>query len=346
MSDATLYDTRHLDHIPFPVLIGDIGGTNARFAVVPDMTGGALQLPRVRTKDYPTLDDAIQAVVIAGAGLKPKSAILALAGPIAGERVELTNCDWAIEPRISVKRFGFAEMILLNDFEAQSLALPDLGDNDVERIGGGEMLAERPRVVVGPGTGLGAGALVFSRGSWVPVPGEGGHVDLGPESDRDMAIWPQIERPHGRVEAETILCGPGLYRLYRAVCATDGLAPSLSSQEAVTATGLSGENAQAVETLRLFSTYLGRVAGDLALIFMATGGVFLAGGVATLIAPALKRGAFRAAFEAKAPHDGIMRRMATAIVTKKDAPLAGLAAFSRQPTRFGVALDGKRWRGG
>jgi glucokinase len=283
--------------------------------------------------------------VIDAAGLKPRAAILALAGPIAGERVELTNCDWAIEPRVSVRRFGFDEMILINDFEAQSLALPDLGENDIERIGGGEMIADRPRVVVGPGTGLGAGALVHARGSWVTVPGEGGHIDLGPVTERDTAIWPHIERPHGRVEAETVLCGPGLYRLYRAVCAADGMAAKLASQEAVTAAGLSGENAQAFEALTLFATCLGRVAGDLALIFMAYGGVFLAGGVSTQIAPILKAGAFRAAFESKAPHDEIMRRMATAIIVKKDAPLAGLAAFARQPTRFGVALEGKRWRG-
>ena len=345
MSDAVGYDLRPLDHIPFPVLIGDIGGTNARFALIADMHAEIKRLPTVHTADFPTIDDAVQSAVLDQTPLAPKAAILALAGPIVGERVELTNCDWVVEPRISVKRFGFSEMILLNDFEAQSLALPGLRPNDVDPIGSGIMRPEAARVVVGPGTGLGAGALVHARDMWVPVPGEGGHIDLGPASERDMAIWPNIERVLGRVSAEAVLCGPGMLRLYRAICATDGVQPEQTTQEAVTAAGLSGADKQAAETLRLFATYLGRVAGDLALIFMAYGGVFLAGGISSQIAPVLKSGAFREAFEHKAPHEAIMKRMATAIIVKKDAPLAGIAAFARAPSRFGVELAGRRWRG-
>lgn len=345
MSDATVYDGRHVDHIPFPVLIGDIGGTNARFALLTDMHAAMKQLPSVRTADHATIDDAIQVAVLDKTSLVPQSAILAIAGPIVGERVQLTNCDWAVEPRKSVERFGLAEMILLNDFEAQSLALPGLEAGDLDPIGGGTRRPEAPRVVLGPGTGLGTGALVHARNIWVPVPGEGGHIDLGPVSERDMAIWPNIERVLGRVTAETVICGPGMVRLYRAICATDGVEPRHATPEAVTAAGLSGVDAQAAETLKLFATYLGRVAGDLALLFMAYGGVYLAGGISSQIAPVLKSGAFRDAFDFKAPHEQIMKRIATAIVVKKDAPLAGIAAFARQPSRFGVELAGRRWRG-
>jgi glucokinase len=346
MSDATVYDGRHVDHIPFPVLIGDIGGTNARFALLADMHAEIKQLPTVHTGSFPTIDDAIQAAVLDKTSLIPRSAILALAGPIIGERVELTNCNWAVEPRKSVERFGFSEMILLNDFEAQSLALPGLQMSDLQPIGNGIVRPEAPRVVLGPGTGLGTGALVHARNTWVPVPGEGGHTDLGPVSERDMAIWPNIERVLGRVTAETVLCGPGMLRLYRAVCATDGIEPRQPSQEAVTAAGLSGADEQAAETLRLFATHLGRVAGDLALLFMAYGGVYLAGGISSRIAAVLTSGAFRQAFDFKTPHDDIMKRIATAIIVKKDAPLSGIAAFARTPSRFGVELAGRRWRGG
>jgi glucokinase len=345
MSDATVYDGRHVDHIPFPVLIGDIGGTNARFALLTDMHAEMKQLPSVRTADHATIDDAIQVAVLDQTSLIPQSAILAVAGPIVGERVELTNCDWAVEPRKSVERFGLAEMILLNDFEAQSLALPGLEGRDLEPIGDGIRRPEAPRVVLGPGTGLGTGALVHARNIWVPVPGEGGHIDLGPVTTRDMAIWPNIERVLGRVSAETVLCGPGMLRLYRAICATDGISPTLTSPEAITAAGLSGADEQSIETLMLFATHLGRVAGDLALLFMAYGGVYLAGGISARIAPVLRSGAFRDAFDSKAPHDEIMRRMATAIIIKKDAPLSGIAAFARTPTRFGLELSGRRWRG-
>lgn len=342
MSEA---GTGHLDYLPFPVLIGDIGGTNARFALVDDAGAAIVRLPTVQTADYDTIDDAIDAAVIRGANARPKSAIIALAGPIVGERVPLTNCDWVVEPRVSVGRFGLSEMILLNDFEAQSLALPGFGPGDTDPIGGGSVRPDAARVVVGPGTGLGAGGLVHARGMWIPVPGEGGHVDLGPATERDMAIWPNIRRTLGRVSAETILCGPGMLRLYQAVCATDGIRPRQETQEAVTAAGLGGSDPAAAETLHLFAACLGRVAGDLALIFMAYGGVYLAGGISAQIASVLKSGAFRDAFEAKAPHEEIMQRMATAIVIKKDAPLAGIADFARAPARYGVELAGRRWRG-
>ena len=334
----------YLDNLPFPILIGDIGGTNARFALINDASAALQRLPNVHTGSFPTIDDAIAATVIARGGAQPRSAILALAGPIAGDRVQLTNSDWVVEPRKSVERFGLAEMILLNDFEAQALALPDLGPGDLDPIGNGVSRPDAVRVVLGPGTGLGVGALVRARDTWVPVPGEGPHIDLGPVTDRDMAIWPNIERVLGRITAEAVISGPGMLRLYKAICRTDGVEPRLSTQEVVTASGLTGSDRQAVETLTLFTTYLGRVAGDLALIFMAYGGVFLGGGIAAKIAPILKAGPFRRAFTAKAPYDGLLERMATAIIVKEDAALGGIAGFARAPSRFGVALDGRRWR--
>jgi glucokinase len=333
-----------LSRLPFPILIGDIGGTNARFALVNDADAPIVRLPNVHTADFATIDDAIASAVTERAAAQPKSAILALAGPIAGDRVPLTNCDWVVEPRKSIERFRLSEMILLNDFEAQALALPDLGPGDLDVIGGGVIRPDAVRVVLGPGTGLGVGALVRARGVWVPVPGEGPHIDLGPVTERDTAIWPNIERVHGRITAEAVVSGPGMLRLYRAICRTDGIEPRLATQEAVTAAGLACTGAQAVETLTLFATYLGRVAGDLALIFMAYGGVFLGGGISAKIAPVLKAGAFRKAFTAKAPHEALLERMATAIVIKEDAALAGIAAFARAPGRFGMELGGRRWR--
>ncbi len=334
----------HVDTLPFPVLIGDIGGTNARFSLIHDANAAAERFPNVQTAAFATIDDAIAAVMFDKGGARPQSAVLALAGPIAGEAVPLTNCPWVVEPRKSVARFDFAEMILLNDFEAQSLALPGLTASDISPIGGGEMSAEGARVVLGPGTGLGAGALVQARDIWVPVPGEGGHIDLSPVSARDFAVWPHIERQGGRVAAETLLCGAGMVRLYRAVAAADGVEAEFNTPQAVTAAGLSGANAQAAETLSLFATHLGRVAGNLALIFMATGGVFLAGGITAKIAPVLKAGGFRDAFVAKWPHEDLLARIATAIIVKEDAALAGISAFARAPAHFGVELAGRRWR--
>jgi glucokinase len=345
MNDAASKISRHLDHLPFPVLIGDIGGTNARFSLVPGETGAVHRFPNVQTADFASIDDAIEAVVIDKGGAHPQSAMLALAGPISGDKVPLTNCPWVVEPKKSVARFGLTEMVLLNDFEAQSLALPELAADDLDPIGGGTTTTDGARVVLGPGTGLGAGALIPARDIWVPVPGEGGHIDLAPVSERDFAIWPHVERTGGRIGAETLLCGSGMVRLYRAVCATDGVAAHLATPKDVTEAGLAGTDPQAAETLSLFAVHLGRVAGNLALIFMATGGVFLAGGISARIAPVLKSGGFREAFLAKWPHQRLLERMATSIVVKEDAALTGIAAFARAPAHFAVSLTGRRWRG-
>ncbi|HZP19850.1 MAG TPA: glucokinase, partial [Bauldia sp.] len=224
-----------LDHLPFPILIGDIGGTNARFALIEHADAVVRRLPNVHTADFATIDDAIDDAVVGKAGCNPKSAVLALAGPIVGDSVPLTNCDWVVEPKRAIARFGLAEVVLLNDFEAQSLGLPQLRPSDLDPIGGGEMSEHGARVVIGPGTGLGAGALIHSRSVWIPVPGEGGHIGLGPVTRRDLEIWPHIERDGERVSAETVLCGAGMVRLYRAIAASDGVAARLDTPAAITA---------------------------------------------------------------------------------------------------------------
>ncbi|MCB1499453.1 MAG: glucokinase [Bauldia sp.] len=330
--------------IRFPVLIGDIGGTNARFALVSEPNAEWERFPDVHTNDYPTVEAGIEAAVLARTALRPKTAILALAGPIAGNQIKLTNCDWIFEPSRLISRFGLSSVILLNDFEALSLGLPDLGPGDIDPIGTGRSAPERPRVVVGPGTGLGAGALIHARGTWIPVPGEGGHVDLGPVSERDFALWPHFEMSFGRISAETLLCGPGLMRVYRGIASLEERPAPIRTPAEVTAAGLAGDDPVAVAALDFFVTHLGRLAGNLALVFVATGGVYLAGGISAKIAPALKSGAFREAFVAKDPHRHLLEGVMTAIIARPDPALAGIAAFAADPRRFGVALEGRMWQ--
>lgn len=332
-----------LPRIPPPALIGDIGGTNARFALV---TGdGMSRFPDEQGADYATIDDAIAHALEASGAERPRSAVLALAGPIRGDAVPLTNSPWIVEPKRLIKRFGLEEVILLNDFEALSLALADFTDGDLDYLSDARPEPNRPRVALGPGTGLGAAALLHVRGMWVPVPGEGGHIDLSPVTARDFAIWPHIEKPSASgVSGETLLCGAGLVRLYRAVAATDGVAAPLATPADIAKAGLGGSDAAARETLDLFATYLGRLAGDLALVFVATGGVYLAGGITGHITPALKSGRFREGFIDKYPHGPMLERMATAIITKPYAALDGIAALARDPMRFGVEPGSRVWR--
>jgi glucokinase len=333
------------DTLPFPILIGDIGGTNARFSILADAETKATDFVHVQTADYETIDDAIVAKVFDNPDLpKPRSAILAIAGPIDGDEIDLTNCDWIVRPKKMIGELGFDAVLVLNDFEAQALAVATLTDEDRETIGAPLPAVDATRVVLGPGTGLGVAGLLHAKDTWFPVPGEGGHVDMGPRTARDLEIFPHLVTIEGRVSAEEIISGRGLLHIYNAVCAADGIAPSAKNPADVTETGLGGKNTQAAEALELFVTYLGRLAGDLALTFMARGGVFLGGGISPKILPELRKPFFRAAFEDKAPHKDLMKTIPTFVVTHPQAALAGLASYARTPGAYGIATEGRCWR--
>lgn len=328
----------------FPVLVGDIGGTNARFAILTEGDHEPRDIIVVQTANYPTIDEAIRTAVLDRLATRPRSAILAVAGPVEGDEIDLTNCAWVVRPHEMIAGLGVEDVIVLNDFEAQALAVVALDKGSFEPIGGNPAEITATRVVLGPGTGLGVAGLVRTTKSWVPVPGEGGHIDLGPQTERDYQIFPHVERIEGRVTAEQILCGRGLRNLYVAICRADGVEPILATPVDISSAGLAGNNPQAKETLDLFATYLGRVAGDMALIFMAHGGVYLSGGIPQHILPALKTGHLRQAFEDKAPHSHIMRDIPIRVVTHPQAALVGLSAYAQNPAAFQVGTEGRRWQ--
>ncbi|WP_346900796.1 glucokinase [uncultured Roseibium sp.] len=325
-----------------PVLVADIGGTNARFALVDHGQAEMDLLPSAATADHPDIVSAIKAALSA-TGKAPHTAIIAVAGPVTGDRIPLTNADWIIEPRKMIAQIGLEDVVILNDFEAQALALPGLKNSDTEQIGGGQPRPNSTKFVLGPGTGLGAAAMIHAAETWIPVPGEGGHVELGPVSAEDYRIWPHIERLGGRIGAEQILSGTGLPRLARAVAASMSQERDFSTAADITVAADAGD-AVAVKTLEVFAGGLGRVAGDFALSLLARGGVYLAGGVTPYIARFLASGAFRASFEAKAPHEKLVGSIPTFIVRHPNPALEGLAAFARTPHRFAVDMTGRRWR--
>lgn len=328
----------------FPVLVGDIGGTNARFAILVDSYAEPKEFPVVLTKDFETLEDAIQSAILDHTAIQPRSAVIAIAGPVEGDEIPLTNCQWVVKPHQLMERFNLRDITVLNDFEAQALAVACLDAPHLENIGGVASNPNGKRVVMGPGTGLGVAGLIRSRQTWVPVPGEGGHVDFGPRTDRDQQIFPFIEKIDGRVSAEQVLCGRGLQHIYRAICQADGIKPSLNTPAEITDAALDKSNAQAIETLELFVIYLGRLAGDLALIFMAHGGVYLSGGIPQRIVSALRTGSFRAAFEDKAPHQSILKLIPVYVIVHPLAAIVGLSAYARTPALFDLHTDGRRWR--
>ena len=168
-------------------------------------------------------------------------------------------------------------------------------------------------------------------------------MDIGPRTPRDFEIFPHLERIEGRVSGEQILCGRGLVNAYHAVAAASGVPARFTRPAEVTGAALAGQDPIAEEALSFFVTCLGRTAGDLALVFKSQGGVFLTGGIAQKILPALKQPNFRAAFEDKAPHSRMMRGIPVYVITAPLAALAGLAAFARRPGDFGVETRGRHW---
>lgn len=157
---------------PFPILIGDIGGTNARFALLTDAYGEPKQLAPIRTGDFATIEEAMQKGILDKTSVQPRSAILAVAGPIKGDEIPLTNAGWVIRPKDMLASLGLEDVLVINDFEAQALAIAAPADQDVVQIGGGAVRPFHSRVVLGPGTGLGVAGLVYAQHTWIPVPGE------------------------------------------------------------------------------------------------------------------------------------------------------------------------------
>lgn len=332
-----------LDAFAHPVLLADIGGTNARFAVVETPGAPFRDLGRTPTADHPDPMAAIERFVLPKLATPPRSAILAVAAAIEGDAIPFTNSPWVLRPDDLRRGHGLEAVVVVNDFEAQALALPHLGADDLVPIGGGTPRPDATMAVVGPGTGLGVGLLVRARGAWIPVPGEGGHVEFAPGNAREAELAAAIAETEGRVSAETMLAGPGIARLHAAILKVDGKAPRGLDPAGVTAAAAKGEP-EALEALGIFATALGRFCGDVALMSLPHGGLFLAGGIPPRVLPLLADGRFRAAFEAKPPYRSLMAGLSTRVVVHPLPAFVGLAAFARDPAGHAVALDGRLWR--
>ncbi|MCV0424453.1 MAG: ROK family protein [Roseibium sp.] len=326
----------------YPVLVADIGGTNARFALVDHKNAPTRMCGKSATADHSDISSAIRDVVYPETDVKPRTAIIAVAGPVTGNVIPLTNAEWVIEPLKMIADLGVEEVIVLNDFEAQALALPGYRGEDIEQIGTGAIRAESAKFVLGPGTGLGAAAMIYASDTWIPVPGEGGHVELGPVTAEDFEIWPHIDRFGGRLGAEQLLSGTGLPRLAKGVTRWMKAERNFETPASITMAAEDNDPV-AVRTLEVFARCLGRVAGDFALTVLARGGVYLTGGVTPRITRFLTDSGFRAAFEAKAPHEDLMSKIPTFIVRHPDPALEGLASYARSPEAFAVDMKGRRW---
>jgi len=307
-------------------LVGDIGGTNARFALV--TPAQALTQPRsFLCEDYETFGDAIAAYLAAGDGGRPSRAVLAVAATTTGDQITLTNHPWTFSVADLKARFSLDRLVVINDFYANALAVPRLSAADVLKIGGGEAVPGMPMGVIGPGSGLGVSAVVPQGDAFMAIAGEGGHVSMAAADDEEGAVLGLMRKRYDHVSAERVLSGPGLVNLYNGLCELAGKPAAGLTAAQISDPQTAASDACAKKATAMFCAMLGTVAGNLALTLGARGGIYIAGGIVPRLGEAFARSQFRLRFEDKGRLRAYLAAIPTFVVMRPDAALLGAATL-------------------
>jgi glucokinase len=303
-------------------LLADIGGTNARFAWQAAPGAPISDVQVLPGAQYPTLQAAMRAYLDGLGRGAPAAVAIAIANPITGDMVRMTNHDWAFSQSAVKAEFGLRTLRMLNDFTALALALPDLPAAELRQVGGGEAVPGVAMGLVGAGTGLGvSGLLPDGRGGWVPLEGEGGHVTLPATTARERTVMDGLIRRYGHASAERVCCGQGLVDTCAILCEADGAtAQGLDSASAVSEAALKAGHPQAQETLNIFCAMLGSVAGNLALTLGARGGVYVGGGIVPRLGAWFHQSPFRERFDNKGRFTGLLQGMPVWVITSARSP--------------------------
>ena len=303
-------------------LVADIGGTTSRFALV-DAAGRTDHVAIVPNDSVDSLQTAI-ANYLRTLPVKPTHAVLAVAAPVSGEEIALTNRAWRFRVDELRAQFGFRGVRVANDFEALAWGVPSFTTDDVRPLTSAPARDAGTRLAIGPGTGLGVAAIAEAGGGHLVLPSEGGHVSFGPAAADEAPLFDAVRAELGYVSAEALLSGAGLMRIHRALVPG---APPLTTHE-IAAAARDGD-AAAGATALMFARLLGRFAGDAVLTFKATGGVFIAGGVARALGDFLSD-AFRQAYTSHPPYQRLLAEIPVFLITRKEPGLLGSAALARR----------------
>jgi glucokinase len=305
-------------------VIADVGGTNARFAVAEK--GTYSQLAHVEVGQYPSLQDALTAYLEKlPQTTRPDEAAIAVAAPVFGDNISLTNHGWSFSIQELKRNLGLRSLQVFNDFAATAMAVPHLPQKDVFLVGPECPNAQGPIGILGPGTGLGVCSLIPHAGGWTVVPGEGGHVTLPTSTALEDQIVAFLRTRWAHVSAERVLSGSGLVNLYQALCSIEGNTPREFSPADVTDHAIKKTDDTCVKAFEHFCAFLGTVAGDLALTIGATGGVYIAGGILLRFREAFARSTFRERFESKGRFQRFLSGIPTRLVLEESPALLGLA---------------------
>jgi glucokinase len=306
----------------YPRLVGDIGGTNARFAWIA-APGAALE--RVETLPgaaFASLADAMRHYLAQQADTAPRWCAIGIANPVLGDRVQMTNRHWSFSIAAVQRELGLERFLVINDFTALALALPALQPSELRAVGRGSAVPGAPLALLGPGTGLGVSGLLPAAGGHgaTPLNGEGGHVTLAATDERDERVIAVLRRRFGHASAERALSGPGIENLHQALAELAGQAPPRLTAADITDRAMDGSDARCVEAMDLFFGFLGSVAGNLALTLGARGGVYIGGGIVARLGSAIERSAFRRSFESKGRFRSYLEQIPTFVVQAEVSP--------------------------
>ncbi|MCL6417069.1 glucokinase [Aestuariirhabdus sp. Z084] len=319
-------------------LVADIGGTNARFALIGPGQHQPSDILTLAVADYSSIESAIRDYLRQINYLGSlQQACLAIACPVAQDYISMTNSGWSFSKTELGRALKLERLEVINDYAAQAYAIPHLDDSDLVKVGAGESFIGQPIALLGPGTGLGVGGLVPSASGATAIITEGGHVDFAPTNALEIEILNYLWRHHSHVSVERVLSGMGLTNLHLALASIRGQQQESLTPDQISHAALEQQDPLCLEVLECFCAILGSVAGNTALTLGAQGGVYIAGGIIPRMVEFFANSEFRSRFEAKGRFRNYLHATPTYVVTASQPGLLGSAAVLRQP----MALSGR-----
>ena len=322
-------------------LAADIGGTQARLLLgEPGATGWrCIRQQSFLGHDYPSLEALLE--VFLSSGERPQAACIAVAGPLEGQQIQMTNLPWLLDAERISGQFGIATVRLLNDFTAQAHGLNALPASDLCTLQAGVPQADGVRALIGAGTGLGMALLVPSAGLWQALPSQGGLADFAPRGAEQLALCQALQSAYGRVSQELLLCGHGLERIYSFLAGHGVLLNDTSLGARAISLAAEQHEPLACAALGLFAQIFAASAGNLALFSLAHGGVYLSGGMAPKMLSFLQTPAVLEAFVNKPPMRELLQSIPLHVVLNEQLGLFGAASLAAQLCRDSAAASGR-----
>lgn len=322
-----------------PRLLADVGGTNARFAL--ERAPGQIDTIRVlRCADYLEFADAVEAYLAQSENPPVRHAAIAIANPVQGDEIKMTNHHWAFSIEAMRRRLNFDTLLVVNDFTALAMSLPHLEQVHCEQIGGGKARAGGVIGLVGAGTGLGVGGLIPTEGRWIALGSEGGHVSFSPSNETEIAVLQYCWKIYSHVSAERLISGPGIELIYQALAArgTDHRGAETLDTPEIVKRALAGSDPLCVEVMECFCGMLGTVASNVAVTMGTLGGLYLGGGIVPRLGEYFAKSSFRTRFESKGRFGDYLAQIPTFAITAPYPAFVGVAAILAEHLGGGNAI--------